>query len=39
VEARYRLVEWLGWMELEIDNIRSVLQGYVVRADVARGWS
>jgi predicted ATPase/DNA-binding CsgD family transcriptional regulator len=37
VEARYGLVEWLGWMELEIDNIRSVLQGYVVRADVARG--
>jgi predicted ATPase/DNA-binding CsgD family transcriptional regulator len=37
VEARYRLVEWLGWMELEIDNIRAVLQRYVLRADVARG--
>ncbi|WP_431918546.1 ATP-binding protein [Nonomuraea jabiensis] len=25
-EARFRLVEWLAWMDLEIDNIRSVLR-------------
>ncbi|MGW0199670.1 LuxR C-terminal-related transcriptional regulator [Nonomuraea sp. NPDC003201] len=25
-EARVRLVEWLAWMDLEIDNIRSVLR-------------
>jgi len=24
--ARYRLDEWLGWMDSEIDNIRAVLQ-------------
>ena len=36
-EARYRLVEWLGWMDLEIDNIRSVLRRCLTRGDVARG--
>jgi predicted ATPase/DNA-binding CsgD family transcriptional regulator len=25
-EARFRLVEWLAWMDLEIDNIRPVLR-------------
>ena len=24
-EGRYRLLEWLGWMDLEIDNVRAVL--------------
>jgi predicted ATPase len=24
-EGRYRLLDWLAWMELEIDNIRAVL--------------
>jgi predicted ATPase/DNA-binding CsgD family transcriptional regulator len=36
-EARYGLVEWLGWMDLEIDNIRSVLRRCLSRADIARG--
>jgi predicted ATPase/DNA-binding CsgD family transcriptional regulator len=36
-EARYRLVEWLEWMDLEIDNIRSVLQRCVARHDTPRG--
>ncbi|HSW41897.1 MAG TPA: LuxR C-terminal-related transcriptional regulator [Patescibacteria group bacterium] len=35
--ARYRLVEWLDWMDLEIDNIRSVLRRCLVRADITRG--
>jgi predicted ATPase/DNA-binding CsgD family transcriptional regulator len=32
-QARYRLVEWLDWMDLEIDNIRAVLQRCVARRD------
>jgi predicted ATPase/DNA-binding NarL/FixJ family response regulator len=36
-QARYRLVEWLEWMDLEIDNIRSVLQQCLDRGDFARG--
>ena len=36
-EARYRLVEWLDWMDLEIDNIRSVLQRCEARRDSDRG--
>jgi predicted ATPase/DNA-binding CsgD family transcriptional regulator len=36
-QARYRLVEWLAWAELEIDNIRAVLQQCLVRGDFARG--
>jgi predicted ATPase/DNA-binding CsgD family transcriptional regulator len=36
-EARYRLLEWLRWAELEIDNIRTVLHQCVVRGDFARG--
>ena len=35
--ARYALVEWLGWMDLEIDNIRSVLRRCLVHADLSRG--
>src|SRR5438270_3037236 len=36
-QARYRLLEWLGWAELEIDNIRAVLHQCVARGDFARG--
>ncbi len=35
--ARYRLVEWLAWMDLEIDNIRSVLRRCLAHGDVSRG--
>jgi DNA-binding CsgD family transcriptional regulator len=35
--ARFRLVEWLAWMDIEIDNIRSVLRRCLLRGDVARG--
>jgi predicted ATPase/DNA-binding CsgD family transcriptional regulator len=36
-QARYRLLEWLAWAELEIDNIRAVLQQCLARGDSARG--
>ncbi len=36
-QARYRLVEWLDWMELEIDNVRAVLQRCVERQDPRLG--
>jgi predicted ATPase/DNA-binding NarL/FixJ family response regulator len=36
-EARYGLLEWLEWMDLEIDNVRSVLRRCVIHADLARG--
>jgi len=36
-EARYRLVEWFAWINLEIDNIRAVLHHYLVQGDVERG--
>ena len=36
-QARYRLLEWLAWAELEIDNIRAVLQQCLARGDFARG--
>jgi predicted ATPase/DNA-binding CsgD family transcriptional regulator len=36
-KARYGLVEWLDWMDLEIDNIRSVLQRCVAKRDGRRG--
>ena len=32
LESRYRLLEWLGWADLEIDNIRAVLQRCLHRA-------
>ncbi len=37
--ARYGLVEWLGWKDLEIDNIRSVLRRCLDRGDISRGMS
>ena len=36
-EGRYRLLEWLTWMELEIDNVRAVLRLCLDQEDVARG--
>jgi predicted ATPase/DNA-binding CsgD family transcriptional regulator len=36
-EGRYRLLEWLEWADLEIDNIRAVLQRCLNRADTACG--
>jgi predicted ATPase len=36
-EGRYRLPEWLSWLELEIDNIRAVLQHCMAHGDSARG--
>ena len=36
-QARYRLLEWLPWAELEIDNIRVVLQQCLARRDFVRG--
>src|SRR6266513_2590665 len=35
--ARFRLADWLAWAELEVDNIRAVLQGCVMRHDSACG--
>src|SRR3989475_5165973 len=35
--GRYRLAEWLGWMELEIDNVRAIIRHCVTRGDFARG--
>ncbi|HET7418800.1 MAG TPA: LuxR C-terminal-related transcriptional regulator [Candidatus Dormibacteraeota bacterium] len=37
LQARYRLAEWLEWMDLEIDNVRAVLRRCLVRRDFARG--
>ncbi len=36
-EARYRLADWLEWMDLEIDNIRAVLRRCLTRRDARRG--
>jgi DNA-binding CsgD family transcriptional regulator len=36
-ESRYRLAQWLEWMDLEIDNVRAVLGWFVSRQQVARG--
>jgi len=36
-QARFRLPDWLAWMDLEIDNIRSVLRRCLVDSDSARG--
>ncbi|MBV9382096.1 MAG: LuxR family transcriptional regulator, partial [Streptosporangiaceae bacterium] len=33
VEGRYRLLEWLAWTELEIDNVRGVLRRCLDRED------
>src|SRR5215469_14277209 len=37
MENRYRLLEWLDWADLEIDNVRAVLQRCLERADATRG--
>jgi DNA-binding CsgD family transcriptional regulator/tetratricopeptide (TPR) repeat protein len=36
-QARYRLVEWLEWMNLEIDNVRAVIRRCVSQGDATRG--
>ena len=36
-DARHRTVEWLHWVELEIDNIRSALQKCLAAGDWRRG--
>jgi predicted ATPase/DNA-binding CsgD family transcriptional regulator len=36
-EARYHLVEWLAWAELEIDNLRAVLHQCLSRGEASRG--
>jgi predicted ATPase/DNA-binding CsgD family transcriptional regulator len=36
-EARFQLPSWLAWMDLEVDNIRSVLRRCRLRSDSARG--
>jgi predicted ATPase/DNA-binding CsgD family transcriptional regulator len=36
-EGRYRLLDWLEWMELEIDNIRAVLRRRMDHEDVRPG--
>ena len=36
-QGRYRLVEWLAWMELEIDNVRAVLRRCMDHDDSRRG--
>jgi predicted ATPase/DNA-binding CsgD family transcriptional regulator len=36
-EGRYQLRDWLAWVELEIDNIRAVLQHCVSHRDPGRG--
>ena len=37
LENRYRLLEWLDWADLEIDNVRAVLQRCLERTDATRG--
>jgi predicted ATPase/DNA-binding CsgD family transcriptional regulator len=36
-QARYRLLEFLAWADLEIENIRAVLHLCLTRGDFARG--
>jgi DNA-binding CsgD family transcriptional regulator len=36
-EARFRLPEWLQWMDLEIDNVREVLRRCLSQRDLQRG--
>jgi predicted ATPase/DNA-binding CsgD family transcriptional regulator len=36
-EGRYRLLDWLAWMELEIDNVRAVLRSRIDHGDTRRG--
>jgi predicted ATPase/DNA-binding CsgD family transcriptional regulator len=37
LDNRFRLPEWLAWIDLEIDNVRAVLQRCVNQADAERG--
>jgi predicted ATPase/DNA-binding CsgD family transcriptional regulator len=37
LDNRYRLLEWLEWADLEIDNVRAVLQRCLIRGDAACG--
>src|SRR5437870_5249164 len=37
LEARFQLPSWLAWMDLEIDNIRSVLRRCLVHSDSRPG--
>jgi predicted ATPase/DNA-binding CsgD family transcriptional regulator len=37
LQARFALLEWLAWTEVEIDNIRSVLRQCMVEKDSASG--
>jgi DNA-binding CsgD family transcriptional regulator len=37
LEGRYRLLDWLAWADLEIDNIRAVLRRCLTRGDAATG--
>jgi predicted ATPase/DNA-binding CsgD family transcriptional regulator len=37
LEARYRLLEWLDWADLEIDNVRAVLRRCLTHADSGLG--
>src|SRR4029077_12690975 len=36
-EGRYRLLDWLAWADLEIDNVRAVMQRALARGDAHRG--
>jgi predicted ATPase/DNA-binding CsgD family transcriptional regulator len=36
-EGRYRLLGWLEWADLEIDNVRAVMQRCLNRGDAGRG--
>ena len=36
-DARFDLVAWLAWMDLELDNVRSVLRRCVDHRDATRG--
>jgi predicted ATPase/DNA-binding CsgD family transcriptional regulator len=36
-ESRFRLLAWLGWITVEIDNVRAVLRRCLMRDDASRG--
>src|SRR6266851_1509693 len=37
LQGRHRILEWLDWADLEMDNVRAVLQRYLVGGDISRG--
>ncbi len=37
LDARFHLIEWLRWTDLEIDNIRAVMRHCLLRGDSWRG--